>query len=206
MSQINLFDELVSDQPVATETGTVSAPSNRKVGPNDPASLGRIIAIAKFFRRKNLMAETDPTWLATFQRLAVFDGETGYWVPPQGFTQGEAEALQSRLYDLPWKGKSQPAATKVTRSTATPLPKTAPVTDEAIAARAEAAEAASKASGTEPVGDRIGRLEAVVLRLAEAIHGRNVPAEPEAAPVTNLVPEGYEVRVGKKGPYLAKAK
>ena len=198
MSTINLFTELTSGQPTATSQGTVAVASNRKVGPNDPASLGRTIAIAKFFRRKNLLAETDPTWLATYQRLAVFDGDTGYWIVPDGFTQGEAEALQNRLYALPWKGKGTTPATAVTTSQAAPLPK-ATVTDEAIADRVAEAEASAPS--------RFDRLERLVMDLASKIHGGNVsePEVPEAAPA-NLVPEGYEVRVGKKGPYLAKAK
>src|ERR1700761_8772685 len=107
----NLFKSLTSGQPeVKTETGKFSVPARVTVGPNDPASLGRIIAIAKFFRRKNLLAETDPEWLADFERLAIFGSETGYWCPPDGFTQGEAEALQQRLYALPWK----PSASKGT--------------------------------------------------------------------------------------------
>lgn len=219
MSISNMFQQLVSGSPKATDAGTVAVASNRKVGPNDPASLGRIIAIAKFFRRKNLLAETDPAWLAAFERLAVFDSDTGYWVPPEGFTQGEAEALQERLYALPWKGKSVTPASKVTVSQGAPLPKAAPVTDSAIAARVEAASAASKAPQPQPASPVDLKAE-ILSALAEmfADQGSFCPGtddKPQDAGTRisgtygsgnsgQVVPEGYEVRVGKKGPYLAK--
>jgi hypothetical protein len=197
MSAVSLFHQLVSQQPKAAANGTVTVPANRKVGPNDPASLGRIIAIAKFFRRKNLLAETDPTWLATFERLAIFDSETGYWIPPEGFTQGEAEALQQRLYDLPWR--SSTPASKVTTRKAAPMPKASTVTDDEIAARVAAAEAAAKAV-TQPASP-VDLRSMIASAVAEAME--SYVDKPESA---NLVPEGYEVRVGKKGPYLAKAR
>jgi hypothetical protein len=187
MSVVNRFQELFSASPKATESGTVEPPARRvAVAPNEPATLSRCIAIHKGFTRKALAAETDPEWIAAFQRLANFDKDTGYWTPPVGFTQGEAKALQDRLYALPWKS-NKTLASKVTTTQAAPLPKTATVTDEAISARVEAATAASKDS-------RLDRIEAVLAQLLDTVPDKRVTG--------NSVPDGFEVAVGKKGPYL----
>ena len=148
MSVINRFQQLigqVSEKPAAAPV----ADEPKADWLSEPVSLAQKIAIHRFLLRKNLAA--DPN-VAELEKFCTFAEDTGYWVPPVGFTKGEAKALQERLYGLPYKSKSDQASSKP----ATPAPSALPKTP--------------------------------------------------AATNGNSVPDGWEVRVGKKGPYLAKAK
>lgn len=119
MSLINLFH--AQSSPKTETVSTVDVPSERNWR-SEPISVRQIVAVAKFFRGKNLLAETDPTWLAMFAKLAVYDGETKSWPMVERITKGDASDLMDRLHGLPWQS-SKPGFGEVKTATASPKPK-----------------------------------------------------------------------------------
>lgn len=121
MSKINMFAALSnkSASPMVAD----HVVSDWKA---QPASIKQIVAIARMYRSKDLLAISDNAIRTLVANTAIFDDETGQWPELSKLTKGQASDLLAGLKDLPKVGFSH-----VTTASAEPVTESAEPTPAA---------------------------------------------------------------------------
>lgn len=134
MSKINMFAALSnkSASPMVAD----HVVSDWKA---QPASIKQIVAIARMYRSKDLLAISDNAVRTLVANTAIFDDETGQWPELSKLTKGQASDLLAGLKDLPKIGFS-----RVTTANAEPVTE---IAEPAPAAKAK------KATKSETIKD-----------------------------------------------------
>lgn len=109
MSKINLFSAL-------SENSASNVPAEPLSDwKSEPISIKQIVAIARMFRSKDLLALPEGPVRVLVSNVAVFDDESGQWPEVAKLTKGQGSDLIAELKKLPAVGFS-----KVTTGTAEP--------------------------------------------------------------------------------------
>jgi hypothetical protein len=130
MSKINMFAALSNKSASPMVADHVVADWK-----SQPASVKQIVAIARMYRSKDLLAISDNAVRTLVANTAIFDDETGQWPELAKLTKGQASDLLAGLKDLPKVGFSP-----VVTAAAEPITEPAPKAKKAKKARATKSE------------------------------------------------------------------